>query len=72
MHVVPKEKTMNINRAKKIAKRNDRTIQYNRRCRLWEVKKDTVTITYIPPKSLKQLSEYALVNYILNQPAPQQ
>ena len=72
MHVVPEEKTMNINRAKKIAKRNDRTIQYNRRCRLWEVKKDTVTITYIPPKSLRNISEFALVNYILNQPAPKQ
>lgn len=63
---------MNINRAKRIAVKNDRTIQYNRRCRLWEVKKDTVTITYIPPKSLKQISEYALVNYILKQDGPEQ
>ena len=58
---------MNINKAKRIAVKNNRTIQYNRRCRLWEVKKDTVTVTHIPPRSLKQLSEYALVNYILNQ-----
>ena len=63
---------MNINRAKRIAVKNDRTIQYNRRCRLWEVKKDTTTITYIPPKSLRNISEFALVNYILNQPAPKQ
>ena len=63
---------MNINKAKRIAVKNNRTIQYNRRCRLWEVKKDTVTVTYIPPRSLKQLSEFALVNYILNQPAPEQ
>ena len=63
---------MNINRAKRIAVKNHRTIQYNRRCRLWEVKKDTVTITYIPPKSLRQLSEYALVNYILKQDGPEQ
>ena len=63
---------MNINRAKKIAAKNDITIQYNRRCRLWEVKKDSVTITYIPPKSLRQLSEFALVNYILKEPAPKQ
>ena len=63
---------MNINKAKRIAVKNNRTIQYNRRCRLWEVKKDSITVTYIPPRSLKQLSEYALVNYILNQPAPEQ
>ena len=63
---------MNINKAKRIAVKNDRTIQYNRRCRLWEVKKDSITITYIPPKSLRQLSEFALVNYILKEPAPKQ
>lgn len=63
---------MNINRAKRIAAKNDRTIQYNRRCKLWEVKKDTVTITYIPPKSLRNISEFALVNYILKEPAPKQ
>ena len=58
---------MNINRAKRIAVKNDRTIQYNRRCRLWEVKKDSITVTYIPPKSLRNISEFALVNYILKQ-----
>lgn len=63
---------MNINRAKRIAVKNDRTIQYNRRCRLWEVKKDSITITYIPPKSLRNISEYALVNYILKQDGPEQ
>lgn len=63
---------MNINRAKRIAVKNDRTIQYNRRCRLWEVKKDSITITYIPPKSLRSISEYALVNYILKQDGPEQ
>lgn len=63
---------MNINRAKRIAVKNDRTIQYNRRCRLWEVKKDSITVTYIPPKSLRNISEYALVNYILKQDGPEQ
>ena len=58
---------MHIKDIKSLANDYSLTLEYNRRCRLWAVKDSddlANTLTYIPPKSLRQYSKETLAEHI--------